>query len=303
MSIAKVNNKTTALLSMLFVVFIWGSASTVTKLGVQEMPPFLFALIRNMIASALLFLFYLYRRKIKRQYSSLPLPWKKIGWMGLTGITFFSVFFNLALVYTSASTGALIQGFIPVAIVLPAIIFLKEKPGIPHIAGIVFSVAGVILIGFIDITPGGNSLSGNVLMILSVISWAVYTVVSKSLGDHDPVMITAFSTLAGTIFLVPVVVFEQWGKSLPPVSINAWVAILYLAIFSSTICFILYNKTLKILPAATVGNLLNLDPLIGAIIAIIALNDKITNWQIAGGLLILVGIVLSSKSRDKESKA
>jgi drug/metabolite transporter (DMT)-like permease len=286
------SKRTSALLSILFVVFIWGSASTVTKLGVQEMPPFLFALVRNCIASVLLFILYFYRR---RQQPSSTLPWKKIAWMGLTGITFFSVFFNLALVYTSASTGALIQGFIPVAIVLLAIIFLKEKPGMPHIAGIFFSVIGVILIGFIDIPPASNSLLGNILMILSVVSWAVYTVVSKSLHDYDPVMVTAFSTAMGTLFLIPVVIFEQWGKPFPVISPDAWKAILYLAIFSSTICFVLYNQTLKILSAATVGNLLNLDPLIGAVIAIIVLNDKITGWQIAGGVLILAGILLSSK--------
>ena len=300
MNILLSNKRTGALLSILFVVFIWGSASTVTKLGVQEMPPFLFALVRNCIASVLLFLLYFYRRKVNRQQPSPIMPWKKIAWMGLTGITFFSVFFNLALVYTSASTGALIQGFIPVAIVLLAIIFLKEKPDIPHIAGIVFSVIGVILIGFIDISPQGNSLLGNILMILSVVSWAVYTVVSKSLRDYDPVMVTAFSTAMGTLFLVPVVIFEQWSKPFPVISADAWKAILYLAIFSSTICFVLYNQTLKILSATTVGNLLNLDPLIGAIIAIIVLNDKITGWQIAGGVLILIGILLSSKSSSQK---
>jgi drug/metabolite transporter (DMT)-like permease len=294
------NKKTNALLGFLFVVFIWGSASTVTKLGVQEMPPFLFALIRNMIASSLLLLFYTFRRRTNNKQPLSTLPWKKIGWMGLTGITLFSVFFNLALVYTSASTGALIQGFIPVAIVLLAVIFLNEKPTIPHIAGIFFSVIGVILIGFIDVGSAGNSVLGNVLMILSVVSWAVYTVVSKSIHQYDPVTVTTFSTIAGTAFLIPVVLFEQWGRPLPTVSTNAWWSILYLAIFSSTICFILYNRALKILPATTVGNLLNLDPLIGAIIAIIVLNEKITAWQITGGLLVLAGIVLSSKSPEQK---
>lgn len=301
MSIAKTNNRNAAFLSMLFIVFIWGSASTVTKLGVQKMPPFLFALIRNMIASTLLLLFYSYRKRTHRQQSSIPLPWKKIAWMGLTGITLFSALFNLALLHTSASTGALIQGFIPVAIVVLAIIFLKEKPDVPHIAGIFFSVIGVLLIGFIRIAPSGDSVLGNVLMILSVVSWAVYTIVSKSLRHYDPVTVTAFSTLAGTIFLIPVVVFEQWGKPLAPISPDAWAAMLYLAIFSSTICFILYNKILKVLPAATVGNLLNLDPLIGAVIAVIVLRDNVTAWQITGGLLVIGGIALSSgSSRQKK---
>jgi drug/metabolite transporter (DMT)-like permease len=303
MSITLKNKRSNALVSILFVVLIWGSGATVTKLGVQEMPPFLFALIRNGVASFFLLLFYFYRRRTNRKEPSAPIPWKKITWMGLTGITFFYVLFNLSLVHTTASTGALIQGFIPVAIALLAFFFLKEKLNLAHIAGILLSVAGVILVGFVGTDKQGeDSLWGNVLMVISVLSWGVYTVISKSLGEYDHVASTAFSTLIGTIFLIPVVLIEQWGHPLPAISANAWAAILYLAIFSSTICFILYNKALKVLPTATVGNLLNLDPVAGVVIAIIVLKDKITLWQIAGGILVLVGIALSSGASSPASK-
>jgi len=57
MSITR-NNRTSALASILFFVVIWGSGSTVTKLGVQEMPPSLFALLRNPVTSLLLLLLF-----------------------------------------------------------------------------------------------------------------------------------------------------------------------------------------------------------------------------------------------------
>ncbi|MEI9809441.1 MAG: EamA family transporter [Bacteroidota bacterium] len=92
------------------------------------------------------------------------------------------------------------------------------------------------------------------LMILSVLCWSVYTVISKSLTKYDPVVITAFSTITGTIFLVPVVIIEQWGRPLPVISANAWAAIFILGFSLPLFVVFFTTRYLKILPAASVGN-------------------------------------------------
>lgn len=296
---ASPENKTTALISILIVVLIWGSAFAVTKIAVTEAPPFIAAFLRNLVASLVLLPFYLVRRSRKEDQGPLPIPWKKMVLMGLTGITFFYALFNLSLTYTAAATGALIQGLMPVAIALPAAFFLKEKLDGRMILGIIISVMGVVLIGFIGKNDeSGKGLLGNILMILSVLSWAGYTIISKSVHQYDPVLITAFSTFIGTAFLLPAVVIEGWGHDLPVISLKGWLAIVYLGVFSSAIAYLLYNKALKTLSAAQAGNFLNLDPVIGAGIAVIFLKDTFTTWQIAGAVLVLVGLWLSSKTPD-----
>jgi drug/metabolite transporter (DMT)-like permease len=301
MSLFPLNRKTGALLSVLLIVTVWGSASSVTKVAVENIPPYVFAFLRNLVASVCLLIFYLYRRK-KNLQQRVDAPLKTLIWMGLTGISFFYVFFNLGLYYTTASAGALIQGFIPVAITLLAIVFLKEKLKSIQGFGILLSVAGVIMIGFIGTIPEArNNLLGNVLIIIAVLSWGVYTVISKSMQSYDPVYLTAMSTWIGTACLIPAVLIEYWNKPfIPVISLAGWAAILYLGIMSSAVCYILYNQVMKTLSAVQVGSFMNLDPVAGAIIAVIFLDERVTAWQIGGTVLVLVGVGLSSGRREKK---
>jgi drug/metabolite transporter (DMT)-like permease len=287
--------KTTALLSILLVVLIWGSASSVTKLAVEDIPPYIFAFLRNLTASLCLLIIFIYRRK---KYPHLPvaMPWKNVIWMGLTGISFFYVSFNLGLYYTTAAAGALIQGFIPVAIILLATMFLKEKVNNIQVTGVVLSVAGVIMIGFIGgSSEARNEMLGNILVILSVICWAVYTIISKNMQAYDPIYLAAYATWIGTAFLIPAVIIEYYNNPfIPSLSTNGWMAILYLGVLSSAVCYVLYNQVMKILSAVQVGSFMNLDPVVGAIIAVVLLGERITAWQIGGAMLVLVGVWLTS---------
>jgi drug/metabolite transporter (DMT)-like permease len=300
MSIFSLNRKTGALLSIIFIVVIWGSAAAVTKLAVDTIPPYVFAVLRNGVAAACLIPYYLIRRR-KVLLHTPPPPRKRILLMGLTGITFFYLFFNLSLYYTTAAAGALIQGFIPVSIILLSIIFLKERLKARQAAGVVLSVAGVVMIGFVGEFFGArNAILGNTLMIFAILSWGFYTIISKSLEQYDAVQLTTFSTVIGTIGLLPAMAVELWrNPTIPTISLNGWLAVLYLGIFSSAVCYMLYNRVLKTLSGVQVGNFMNFDPVVGAIIAIIFLHEKITAWQIAGGALVLLGVLLTSSKSKK----
>lgn len=279
-------------------MLIWGSAFTVTKIAVDDAPPLLLAFLRNLVASLIFLPLYLWKRRTGA--INQPLPYIKILLLGLTGITLFYALFNVALVYTSAAAGALIQGFMPVAVAIPAVMFLKEKLSRRTIVGIILSVSGVILVGFIDNgSTAQNPVLGNTLMLLSVFCWAAYTIIAKSIQHHDPIVIPALSTMAGTILLLPLTAFELWGQDIPVITTTAWWAIIYLAAFPSALAFILYAMALKRLSAAQIGNFMNLDPIIGAAIAVIFLQDLMTGWQIAGAMLVLAGIWLSMEPGKK----
>lgn len=286
------NDRLKGFISIAFVMLIWGSSFTITKIVVQEVPPFLFATLRHVVACMVLLPFYLYQRKKVQQ----QLPYKKLILMGLTGITFYYGFFNFALLYISASSGALIEGMVPVAIAIPAALILKEHLDKKSITGIILSVIGVILVGFVGNShQSGNHLLGGALMLAAVSCWATYTLLSRSLKEVDTILITAVSTFIGSAFLLPVFFFEVYQHGMPDISLKAWAGIAYLGVFASALAYFLYNRALESLPAAQVGNFLNLNPVIGAVIAIIFLKDTFTGWQLAGSILVLAGIWLSAK--------
>lgn len=292
------NPKLIATISIFLIVIIWGSASSVTKVAVEDIPPYLFAFLRNLVASICLVPFFLVRKKKGFKQPSIP-PKSTLFWMALTGVALFYIFFNLGLFYTTASAGALIQGFIPVAIILLAILFLRETLKTKQTIGIILSIIGVVMIGFIGEMPQArNNLLGNVLIIFAVLSWGSYTIISKRMEKYDSVYLTSMTTWIGTALLLPAVAIEYYNDPvIPSISVNGWLAILYLGVFSSAICYVLYNRVMKTLSAVQVGNFMNLDPVFGAVIAVIFLKEEVTPWQIGGAALVLVGVVVTSRSK------
>lgn len=217
--------------------------------------------------------------------------------MGLTGTCFYYICFNTALVYTTASMGALIQSFIPVVTVILAFIFLKEPLSVRRLVGIGISIAGVLFIIFMAAPAGKakNPLPGNLLILASVFIWATYTILAKRVSHIDPILVTAYSIGVGALLLIPAVFIELSGKSFPTLSAKTWLSAIYLGAISTSIGLLLYNRSLKHLEAGQTASFLNLMPVIGVITAVIFLGEQITLWQITGGALVLTGVFISIK--------
>lgn len=284
---------TSAVLSLIFVMLVWGSSFSVTKIAVAELPPVYFAFLRFSVAAVILLLTLALRKK----KNSVKIPLGSITMMGLFGITLYYIFFNFSMLYTSASTGALLQGFIPVIIAVLAAGLLKEKIARLQLAGILVSVAGVILVGFVNV-PKENAVDpfvGNLLMIICIFAWSFYTIISKKLASADPLSVITYTTAIGAAFLLPAVFIELRHQSWPSPSFSAWTAIIYLGAVASALCYYLYNKSLEQLSATQVGNFLNLDPVAGAAMAVIFLHEKILLLQVIGCVLILGGVWLSAR--------
>jgi drug/metabolite transporter (DMT)-like permease len=293
--------KIKAVISMLFVMLVWGSSFAVTKDQVTHIPPVCYAFLRFGIASVCLLCMSMFRSRHNPE-KRVPLPVAPLFWMGFSGVGCFYVFFNYSLVYTTASMGALLQAFIPAVIAVLAWFVLKETVRPLQAVSILISVAGVVLVAFVGQSgsTAPKPVLGNVLMLISVCSWGVYTIISKKLAGYDALSVTCYSSIIGTALLIPGVVVELWHKPWPPISLGAWVSLLYLGALGSAVCYLLYNKALNDLPASAVGIFINLDPIIGAAIAVVFLHERIFFWQVVGALLVLLGMWLSSKSARHE---
>lgn len=294
--------RASAIVLLILTVVIWGSSFAVTKASLAEVPPILFALLRFAVASVLLVTLAQMRggaAKLPR-----PIPWITIALMGLTGICLYYIGFNVALSYTSASQGALIQSFIPVVTALLAVVFLKESLSAKPLLGIGISIAGVLLIMALAApsVDARNPMLGNALMLVAVVLWSVYTILAKGLADMDQLAVTAYSTMLGTLMLIPAALFESYGKSFPTISASGWLSVLYLGAVSSAAGYLLYNRSLQHLEASQTANFLNLMPVIGVATAFLFLGETLTMWQLAGGLLVLIGVWISLQSQRVTSK-
>ena len=281
---------------LVLVMLFWGSTYVVTKTGLGELPPMLFALLRFSVASVCLLPLALVRGGVRAL--PRPRPWGTLTLMGLTGVGLYYVAFNLGMTFTNASQGSLVQSCIPVVTAVMAVVWLHEKVSRRRLLGIGLAIAGVLLI-VTRSPPDGTArapLAGNALMLVTVVSWGVYTMLAKRTAGLDSTVVVACITLIGTAMLVPAAMVEAAVRGgFPPISTASWLRIVYLGSLPSAGCFVLYSRALRDLDASQVGNFINLVPLVGVVSGVVVLGETVTSLALLGGAMVLAGVWLSSR--------
>lgn len=286
-------------LSLTVVMIIFGLSFIAIKIALKDVQPFTIALIRFMIASC--FLFLLIRMKHRTTTGDRSLPWVKLALMGLSGVTGFFVLQNLGLVFTTASNASLILASIPAITAILALIILGEKITASKALGIGLAILGVALI----VISGDSSLRfsksfiGEILILGSAFGWAIYTITSRSINIKVPHMIiTAYSTFLGTLFLVPFSIYEYAKYGIKSISLESWGALIFLGLFASGTAFLLYNYALTNLEAGKAAIYVNLSPLVTIIAGNYYLGEQLGLMELMGGFLILSGIFISGWKRN-----
>lgn len=289
-----------ALFLLILLMIMWGSTFVITKIAAEGFSPLVLATLRFLIASLILVPLALARGGLS--LLPRPRPWATLLWMGFTGIAAFSTSFTYALVYGSASQGALIYAGLPAAIAVAAIVFLGEKPARRRLAGIVLSIVGVTLLiaaGEPD-TGSPAPLSGALWMIGAVVAWTAYTVFAKRLAHADSIVVIAVVSTLGTAMLLPFAVgeFLQVGTTTP--SAAAWTSLLFMGIVASALAYLIYGFALRELDASVVGIYTNLDPIVGVVIAVLLFGEILQTGQIIGGLIAFAGMWLASMEEPSQ---
>jgi drug/metabolite transporter (DMT)-like permease len=290
-----ISRRAWALAAMFALMLVWGSTFVVTKAAVQEIPPLTLNLLRFAIAACVLAPF----AAVRGGLASLPrpLPLAAMALMALTGIALFHIGFNYALVYGSATQGALVFALVPAAVAVAAVLWLKEAPSRRRLAGIALSVAGVALVvagGAADSASPAPVL-GALWMLGAVAAWAVYTVIAKRLADADQIVVIAFASVLGAVLLLPLSVFELVDGPWPSPSAAGWLGTAFLGVVASALAFVVYSRVLRELDASLVGAWLNLDPIVGVATAVLFLGETLVAGQIVGGVVALAGMWFASK--------
>ena len=215
--------------------------------------------------------------------------------MGLIGVVLYYAVFNYSLIYTSASQGALVQSCIPAMTALVAVVWLREHASALRWTGIALSMVGILIVFSGGAAESGSaSLLGNALMFVSAVLWGIYTSMAKRVAAFDPLQVTAGIIGAGAILLLPLAAFEIAAEGMPQVDLRGWLGIAYLGAGASGLAYMLYSAALKHVDASEAGVYTNLIPIVGVIMGVM-LGEPLSLRAIAGGVVVLAGVWLTSK--------
>lgn len=273
---------------------IWASTFVNIKVVLLQVPPNTLAFLRFLLASIILVLFsYL---------QHLP-PIKKSDWFlsatsGFTGVALYNILQNQGLKYAGATDAAILASMAPVFMVLMAWLLLKERIFAHQVVGIIIAFTGSVLVAtngsFNDPAMNSSRLFGDILILLTALTWGFYNVSLKKLLDRYPAeTVLTYSTLWGTLFLLPLVFLE--APDLGAINAWGWLHIIYLGLMASALAYLLWNRGLTVVSTATAGAYLYLLPVITALIAVIFLKETPTFYTVTGGLLALAGTYFAAK--------
>lgn len=285
-----------SIVMLLITMVIWGSTFVVTKGVNDQVGPFALAFVRVAIGAAVLLVCAFVRQARGGSHSPWSaLPWGTMITMGLVGVVLYYAVFNYSLVYTSASQGALVQSCIPAMTALVAVVWLREHASVVRWAGIALSMVGVLIVFSGAAAQSGDaSLLGNVLMFVSTVLWGVYTSMAKRVANFDPLQVTAGIIGASVVLLLPLAGFEVAAEGIPSVNLKGWLGMAYLGAGASGIGYMLYSAALKHIDASEAGVYTNLIPIVGVVTGVM-LGDPLSLRAILGGVVVLVGVWLTSR--------
>jgi drug/metabolite transporter (DMT)-like permease len=284
-----------AFAALVVAMVVWGSTFVVTKVTMQEFPPLTLAFLRFAIASACLLVFMRGWQRVARLRQSLSF-WR-VAFLAASGIAVFTAAFNYALVYGSASQGALLYATTPAVVAVCAALLLKERLDRRRILGIALSIGGAVVVVLGGQASLGNApapLLGALLMLSTVFLWGAYTVAAKRAAHADQLAVTFAISAVGALILLPASAIELAVRGFGATSEFGWLGVVYLGVFASAICYAFYNFALRQLDASTVGVYTNIDPVVGVATAFAFLGEQLAIAQAVGAAVVFAGMWLAS---------
>lgn len=274
----------------LIAVVFWGISFVATKAALGEISPVTLIFSRFAIAAAVLL-------AIVRQWPPRS-AWPALALMGFVGIFVHQTLQAYALTMTSATNTGWLIGLTPIWSAILSAIALRERFGPLKIAGLVGGFAGALLVvtrgNFTASVFSSPSTVGDLMILISTFNWAIYSVLGHgTLRTLGPRRATSGAMLFGAAMLLPLFVYQRGWREFPRLTTTGWSALLFLALGCSAMGYLFWYGALERIEVSRVASLLYLEPLVTFAAAAFLLGERVSGIVIAGGLLVLVSVVVA----------
>ena len=212
---------------------------------------------------------------------------------GLLGFVISQTLTAEALKFTTPVYFSLVAALTPIAVMILASIFLKERISGLKIVGVVMGIGGALLMLYFSWTSGAGSddLLGISLAVLSVLTWAIYLIITRKVSaKYSAVTQMKYFFLISAVVMLPIALMEpqqrlysaEWG----------WSGVLemaFIVLFATGLGYFLIPYAMKFLRATTVSIYTNIQPVVASLVAIAVGQDYLTWDKPVAAILVLLG--------------
>ena len=289
-----------AYIFLILTTLFWSGNFIVGKTAsLFEIPPFTLNFYRWAFAWLILAPFTLKEIIDKKNYILKNI--KLIIILGITSITIFNSIVYYSLNFTQVISGVLMISTIPVMIIIFCWLFRIEKTNVYQIFGVIFSLSGVVVIitrADLNILLNLNFNKGDIWMVVAMFSWAMYSaLLRKKKFELSQLSLLQIIITAGLIFLLPAYLIELSLGYKASISLPFILTLTYVVLFPGLASFIFWIKGISIIGSNRSGIFLHLMPIFSTIMAILIFGEKFMIFHSIGAVLIIAGIILSSRGQ------
>lgn len=289
-----------AYLMLTFTTMCWGANAVFSKLAVGEIPPMLLVSTRWLGALMLMLIFA--SSHIKKDW---PIIRERLVYafvLGMMGFTGFNVLFYSAAYSTTALNIGIIQGSIPVFVLIGSFLLFRTRVASLQYVGVALTILGVITVGTRGELLQLTSIifnSGDIMMVMACSLYGAYTVGLRKRPDVSALGL--FTVLAGAAFVVslPFSILEfALDKAYWPTPFG-WFIVAMITVFPSFLAQIFFIQSVEKLGPNRAGVFINLVPVFASVFAVIILSEPFEIYHGVALALVFGGIWFSERGKGK----
>lgn len=274
------------------IAFIGGGVSVFAKISLKEIPPLSFTLLRFLLATCVLLPFVIKNKEF--QFKNL----KKVISISLLATANVTLFI-FGVGRTTAIISQMLYAGVPLIAGVFSFLLLKEKIYPRKLSGMLIGFIGVLLIVLLPVFGQHKSLNGdllgNLIILIGVCSFSLYSVLSKQFQkEYSPLELTIFFVLTTTavqLLLAPLD-FKQNQIWWSGISAGAVFGVIYVGVLGTGIYYLIYQHAIKNTTPIIASMTLYLQPIFAFLWASVLLGEKITPEFILGAILAFIGVAL-----------
>ncbi|MEN8241434.1 MAG: DMT family transporter [Chloroflexota bacterium] len=273
----------------------WGTSFAWIKIAVQEIGPVTMLAIRLLLGSLFLLAVAAFQ---KPAWPKSRQEWVVLAVIGITNTAVPFVLISWGQQYIDSTVSSILSGSVPLFVAILAHYFLKDdRLSLGRFVGVLVGFGGVVvLIGQGTAAGGGLGMQAQLAVLLAMVFYA-FSAVYTRLKAHDisPVIQSLVPLIVADGLLWLLVPFTEMPFQLPE-QLNTWGAILWLAVISSGIAYLLYYYLLHSIGPTRTLLVTYMFPLIGVISGAVFLGEQINLRMITGGALVLFSVLIVNNS-------
>ncbi len=283
------SHKTRAIAALLLTMILWGSAAVFMRTLALSLTPENSLAVRYVLLTVVNVagLLWLGTWRIPKAH------WPRFLIAGIAGMAAYNYFVNLGFKLVPAGIGTIVTMIEPLMIALLAAMLLGEKLTRWVFLGVAMAIAGSIVLFWPDLTAQASAavpLEGVIYLLICCLGWAIYTIVSKPLLDrYDSFTVTAVTMIIAAPLMIGIASEPVWMLA-AKLDLRQWAEVLYLVFAGGIGGTLMWNYGTKYLSGTAAGTFLYLIPVVAVASGALILDEPVTVYVIAGGLLMLAGV-------------